>query len=98
MRFIYNDVTKEEYTASLMSYLRKRFKTIYPFDLPDIPKAFDGPNDIPLTIDELAELPEINKFYFSHLQKLSEYLQLNGALNILLSWLRKSTGTHNTAW
>ena len=53
----------------MMSYLRKRFKTIYPFDLPDIPKAFDGPNDIPLTIDELAELPEINKFYFSHLQK-----------------------------
>lgn len=26
MRFIYDDVTKEEYAASLMSYLRKRFK------------------------------------------------------------------------
>lgn len=69
MRFIYDDVTKEEYAASLMSYLRKRFKTVYPFDLPDVPKAFDGPNDIQLTMDELAELPEINKFYFSHLQK-----------------------------
>lgn len=38
MKFIYEDVTREEYEASLMSYLRKRFKTVYPFDLPDIPK------------------------------------------------------------
>lgn len=69
MKFIYEDVTREEYEASLMSYLRKRFKTVYPFDLPDIPKGFDGPNDIPLTLDEIAELSETNKFYFSHLQK-----------------------------
>ena len=69
MRFIYDDITQEEYEASLMSYLRKRFKTVYPFDLPDIPKGFDGPNDIPLTLGEVAELSEINKFYFSHLQK-----------------------------
>lgn len=69
MRFIYDDITQEEHAASLMSYLRKHFKTVYPFDLPDIPKGFDGPNDIPLTLDEVEELSEINKFYFSHLQK-----------------------------
>lgn len=69
MKFIYKNVTREEYETSLMLYLRKHFKTVYPFDLPDIPKGFDGPNDIPLTLDEIEELSEINKFYFSHLQK-----------------------------